>query len=62
MYSEFYTYFSHYGLPIPSNAAVERLIPIGMNILSAKRSHLSDENFEMLLFMRETGVPKELCQ
>ena len=44
--------FVRFNTPIPSSAAVERLFSIAKDILRDKRSSLSDENFNMLLFMR----------
>ena len=36
--------------PISSSAAVERLFTIGKDVLKPKRSGLSDEHFEKLVF------------
>ena len=44
--------FTKFNTPIPSSAAVERLFSQGKDILKAKRSSLSDKNFEMLMFLR----------
>ncbi len=44
--------FCKYNTPIPSSAAVERMFSMGKDILRAKRATLSDENFNMLMFMK----------
>jgi hypothetical protein len=44
--------FTKFNTPVPSSAAVERLFSIGKDILRAKRASLSDENFEMLMFLK----------
>ena len=42
--------FVKYSTAIPSSAAVERLFSLGKDVLKPKRSGLSDEHFEMLVF------------
>ena len=44
--------FRKYNTPIPSSAAVERLFSLGKDILKPKRARLSDEHFEMLVFLK----------
>ncbi len=44
--------FVKFNTPVPSSAAVERIFSIGKDILRAKRASLSDENFDILMFMR----------
>ena len=44
--------FIKYNTAIPSSAAVERLFCSAKDVLRAKRSTLSDQNFEKLLFMK----------
>jgi hypothetical protein len=44
--------FVKYNTAIPSSAAVERFFSIGKDILRAKRSSLSDTNFDMLMFLK----------
>ena len=41
-----------YNTAIPSSAAVERLFSLGKNVLKPKRSGLSNEHFEMLVFLK----------
>ena len=44
--------FIKYNTPLPSSAAVERLFSKGSDVLRAKRSSLTADNFETLLFIR----------
>ena len=44
--------FLRYNTAMPSSAAVERLFSLGKDIIRAKRSSLSDENFNMLMFLK----------
>ena len=44
--------FVEYNAAIPSSAAVERLFSLGKDVLKPKRSGLSDEHFEMLVFLK----------
>ena len=44
--------FIKYNTPLPSSAAVERLFSIGKDVLKPKRSGLTDEHFEMLVFLK----------
>ncbi|XP_050708973.1 uncharacterized protein LOC126993880 [Eriocheir sinensis] len=44
--------FKRYNTPLPSSAAVERLFSSAGDILRAKRSSLSNVNFEQLVFVR----------
>ena len=45
--------FIKFNTTIPSSAAVERLFSVGKDIFRDKRSSLTDENFERLMFIRE---------
>ena len=38
--------------PLPSSAAVERLFSLGKDVLRPKRASLSDEHFEMMVFLK----------
>lgn len=44
--------FLRYNTAMPSSAAVERLFSLGKDIYRAKRSSLTDDNFNMLMFMK----------
>jgi hypothetical protein len=44
--------FIKYNTPLPSSAAVERLFSMGSDILRAKRSSLTADNFEKLIFIK----------
>ena len=44
--------FFRYNTAVPSSAAVERLFSLGKDIKRAKRSSLSDNNFNMLMFLK----------
>ena len=44
--------FRKFNTPIPSSAAVERLFSLGKDVLKPKRSDLTDDHFEMLVFLR----------
>ena len=37
---------------ILSSAAIERLFSVGKDVLKPKRSGLTDQNFEMLVFLK----------
>ena len=41
-----------YNTPIPSGAAVERMFSLRKDILKPKRSSLSDDHFEILVFLK----------
>ncbi len=40
---------------LPSSAAVERLLSLGGRVLTPTRTLLSDEHFEMLVFLKANG-------
>lgn len=44
--------FMHYNAPLPSSASVERLFSVGKDILRPKRCRMSDQHFEMAMFLR----------
>ena len=44
--------FVKYNTAMPFSAAVERLFSFGKDVLKPKRSGLSDEHFEMLVFLK----------
>lgn len=44
--------FLRYNTAMPSSVAVERLFSFGKDFIRAKRNSLSDENFNMLMFMK----------
>lgn len=46
--------FIKYNTGIPSSAAVERMFSIGKDILKPKRARLSDDHFEMLVFLKDS--------
>ena len=46
--------FIQYNTALPSSAAVERLFSVGKDVLKPKRSGLTDEHFEMLVFLKGT--------
>jgi hypothetical protein len=44
--------FIKFNTAMPSSAAVERLFSTGKDILRDKRASLSDDNFDMLMFLK----------
>jgi len=53
---QFQQLFIKFNTPIPSRAAVERLFSQGKDVSKPKRSGLSDEHFEMLVFLKGNTV------
>ena len=45
--------FIIFNTSIPSSAAVQRLFSIGKDMLKSKRSGLSDQHLNMLVFLKE---------
>ena len=43
--------FIKYNTPVPPSAVVEKLFSLGSNVLRPKKSSLTDENFEKLVFL-----------
>ncbi len=43
--------FRKYNVGLPASAAVERLFSVGGCIYTDKRSNLSDQHFEMMVFL-----------
>ena len=43
--------FIHSNTTIPSSAAIERLFSVGEDVLKPKRSGLTDQNFELLVYL-----------
>ena len=52
--------FIRYNTALPSSAAVERVFSVGKDILKPKRAGLSDDHFEMLIFLKM--VARDLSQ
>ena len=44
--------FIHSKTTILSSAAIERLFSVGKDVLKPKRSGLTDQHFEMLVFLK----------
>ena len=44
--------FVRFNTPIPLSAAVEKMIILRKKVLKPKRSRMTDEHFEMLVFLR----------
>ena len=44
--------FIHSNTAILSSAAIERLFSLGKDVLKPKRSGLTDQTFEMLVFLK----------
>ena len=44
-----------YNAAIPSSAPVEKLFSFGSVVLYARRGHLSDANFEKLMFLKNNS-------
>jgi len=53
---QFQQLFIEFNTSIPSNAAVERLFSLVKDVLKSKRAGLSDEHFEMLVFLKGNTV------
>jgi len=53
---QFQQLFIKFNTPIPSSAAVERLFSLVKVVLKPKRAGLSDEHFEMLVFLKGNTV------
>ena len=47
--------FIRYNTALPSSAAVERVFSVGKDILKPKRAGLSEDHFEMLIFLKVNG-------
>ena len=47
--------FIRYNTALPSSAAVERVFSVGKDILKPKRAGLSDDHFEVLIFLKVNG-------
>ena len=45
--------FIHSNIAILSSAAIERLFSVGKDVLKPKRSGLTDQTFEMLIFLKK---------
>ena len=57
--THFQEMFIKYNTAIPSSAGVERLFSLGKDVLKPKEAGLSDEHFEMLVFLK--GNTSNLC-
>ena len=47
--------FIRYNTALPSSATIERVFSVGKDILKPKRAGLSDDHFEMLIFLKVNG-------